>query len=101
MTTNQPLSVSEVDGDDRRLALVAAAYQIVAEVGFEGLRTRDVAARAGVNISTLHYYFATKEMLIQGVVEYLRRLFAHTRADETDTAESPRDQLRQHFENAR
>jgi len=58
-------------GDERRRSLVLAAYQLIAEGGFERLRTRDVAARAGVNIATLHYYFARKEDLIRNVVEYL------------------------------
>lgn len=53
---------------NRRQALVAAAFNRVAEAGFEGLRTRDVAADAGVNVATLHYYFPTKEALIRGVV---------------------------------
>lgn len=62
-------------GEERRQALVEAAYALIAEAGFEQLRTRDVAARVGVNIATLHYYFTTKEDLIQGVVEYLLRQF--------------------------
>ena len=45
-----------------------AAYRRLAEAGFEGLRTRDVAAEVGVNIATLHYYFPSKEALIRGVV---------------------------------
>ncbi len=62
-------------GEERRQSLVEAAYHLIAEGGFEQLRTRDVAARAGVNIATLHYYYARKEDLIQGVVEYLLRQF--------------------------
>lgn len=57
--------------DARRRSLVLAAYQLIAEKGFEQLRTRDVAARAGVNISTLHYYFTSKEDLIPAVVDHL------------------------------
>ena len=56
------------DAEPRREALVLAAYSRLAEAGFEGLRTRDVAAEVGVNIATLHYYFPTKEALIRGVV---------------------------------
>jgi AcrR family transcriptional regulator len=56
--------------------LVLAAYDLISEKGFEELRTRDVAMRVGVNIATLHYYFASKEDLIEGVVDYLLDLFS-------------------------
>lgn len=62
-------------GEQRRQSLIEAAYHLIAERGFEQLRTRDIATRAGVNIATLHYYFARKEDLIQGVVEYLLKQF--------------------------
>jgi len=68
-------TMSKTRGDERRRLLIQAAYHLIAEAGFEGLRTRNVAARAGVNIATLHYYFARKEDLIQGVVEYLLQQF--------------------------
>lgn len=63
-------------GEAQRHALIQAAYELIAQEGFEGLRTRDVAKRAGVNVATLHYYFATKEDLIRGVLEYLQHKFA-------------------------
>jgi AcrR family transcriptional regulator len=63
---------------DRRRELVAAAYQRLANEGFEGLRTRDVAADAGVNIATLHYYFPTKEALIRGVIGLAMQRFVAT-----------------------
>jgi AcrR family transcriptional regulator len=56
--------------DRRRLDLLEAAYALTAEKGLAGLRTRDVAARAKVNISTLHYYFGTKEALLASLVDY-------------------------------
>jgi AcrR family transcriptional regulator len=56
------------EAEPRREALILAAYRRLAEAGFEGLRTRDVAAEVGVNIATLHYYFPSKEALIRGVV---------------------------------
>jgi AcrR family transcriptional regulator len=65
----------KTQGDERRRSLVQAAYKLIAESGFERLRTRDVAARVGVNIATLHYYFPHKEDLIRGVVEYLLKQF--------------------------
>ena len=78
---------------DRRGALVRAAYNQIAERGFEGLRTREVAREAGVNIATLHYYFPTKEKLIEGVVEHAMERFRTTLAPHG----SPSDQLRNHL----
>jgi AcrR family transcriptional regulator len=78
---------------DRRQDLVAAAYQQIARLGFEGLRTRDVAAAAGVNIATLHYYFPTKEALIGDVLKHAMQRFRST----MPAGGLPTDQLRQHF----
>jgi AcrR family transcriptional regulator len=79
--------------EKRRQELVLAAFHQIAERGFEGLRTRDVAAEAGVNIATLHYYFPTKEALIRGVLEYAMGRFRSTLAPHG----SPDDQLRNHL----
>lgn len=81
----------------KRDALVQAAYREIAANGFEGLRTREVAAAVGVNIATLHYYFPSKEDLIRGVVG-----FALTRFQTTLPAKGEADeQLRQHFQGLR
>jgi AcrR family transcriptional regulator len=78
---------------DRRQDLVAAAYQQIARLGFEGLRTRDVAAAAGVNVATLHYYFPTKEALIGDVLKHAMQRFRST----MPASGSPSEQLRNHF----
>ena len=89
-------------GDVRRQDLVAAAYQIIAERGFEGLRVREVAARAGVNIATLHYYFASKDTLVQGVVEYILSQFLTATAPfPAEGAASPPQQVRRMFADLR
>ena len=77
----------------RRDELVRVAYKQLAERGFEGLRTRDVAAAAGVNVATLHYYFPTKESLIRGVLEHAMSRFRTT----LEPSGSPADQLRNHL----
>lgn len=59
----------------RREALVMETMVCVAEKGFEGLRLRDVAARAGIDHSTLHHHFATKQDLVHGVVEHVVQQF--------------------------
>src|SRR3569833_660806 len=58
-------------GESRREEVVKVAYRLIAEKGFEGFRTRQVAEEAGINDATLHYYFPTKEALEQGEVDYL------------------------------
>jgi AcrR family transcriptional regulator len=78
---------------DRRQDLVAAAYQQIARLGFEGLRTRDVAAAAGVNVATLHYYFPTKEALIGDVLKHAMQRFRSS----MPAGGTPTEQLRNHF----
>lgn len=60
---------------DRRQAIAMAARALIAEKGMEGLRTRDIADRVGINIATLHYHVPTKEALIGLVTETLRQDF--------------------------
>lgn len=85
------------ESEPRKDALVAAAYKVLATRGFEGLRTREVAAAVGVNIATLHYHFPHKEDLIRGVVGYAMGRFRTTLGG----AGSAEDQLRAHFRGLR
>jgi AcrR family transcriptional regulator len=91
---DEPTEVTVAGGrPDRRRALVEAAYHRIATDGFEGLRTRDVAADVGVNIATLHYYFPTKEALIRGVIGHALKRFTDTLPGEG----TPVVQLRGHL----
>jgi AcrR family transcriptional regulator len=85
------------EAEPRKDALVAAAFQVIATRGFEGLRTREVAAAVGVNIATLHYYFPHKEDLIRGVVAQAMSRFRGTLGG----AGSAEAQLRAHFRGIR
>lgn len=78
----------------RRSELVDAAYREIAESGFEGLRTREVAAVVGVNVATLHYYFPTKEDLIRAVVGHAMSRFQSTLANEGSAMERMRGHFR-------
>ncbi len=82
---------------DRRQELAAAAYHQIARFGFEGLRTREVAAQVGVNVATLHYYFPSKETLIRAVLAHSMERFRST----MPSGGSPADQLRNHFDGIR
>lgn len=59
------------DGDPARTRreILRAAEESFAASGFVGATTRRVAARAGVNVATLHYHFGNKERLYRAVLE--------------------------------
>lgn len=80
------------DGN-RRQELVDAAFQCIAERGMEGLRLRSVAEAVGIDHSTLHHHFATKQALVSAVVEYVTRQFWATLPAEG----GPAEQLRHHL----
>ena len=75
--------------------IARAAYHAIAEKGFEGLRMREIAVRAGLDHSTLHYYYPGKEALIAGVMAYMIEELSPGRDDAG--SESPREQLTAHF----
>ena len=52
----------EAPGSTKARILVAAE-EVFAAKGFQGASTREIAARAGVNISSLHYHWESKETL--------------------------------------
>jgi AcrR family transcriptional regulator len=49
--------------------LVEATFHSISHHGFEGLRLREIATAAGIDHSTLHHYFPTKQDLIEALVE--------------------------------
>lgn len=69
-------------GQTTRSRIVEMAYQIFAEEGIRAVRTRNVALRAKINVSTLHYSFPTQLDLLLAVLDglliRLREQAAHT-----------------------
>lgn len=51
-----------------------AAKEVFAERGMEGARMQEIADRAGINKSLLHYYFRTKEKLFSAVFDDLAEM---------------------------
>lgn len=80
------------DRASRCAEIVRAAYLQVATVGFEGLRMRPVAAEVGVDQSTLHHYFPTKQDIVAGIADYAISQFATT---------PPATTLREHLDHLR
>lgn len=98
--THTQLARSRSARNTRAIEIVKAAYSLIAEKGFEGLRTRDVAEKTGINVATLHYYFPTKEALIQGVVEHLMQELRTPRVTTKESA-SALERLRAEFADIR
>jgi AcrR family transcriptional regulator len=87
-----------VEANDQRGKIIQATYRAIAEKGFEGLRMREIAVRAGLNHSTLHYYFAGKEALISGLMDYMVQELSLGREKARPGAGlSPREELTSHF----
>ncbi|HQZ11327.1 MAG TPA: TetR/AcrR family transcriptional regulator [Devosia sp.] len=83
--------------DERRRAIAAAARALIVEKGFEGLRTRDIAERVGINIATLHYHVPTKEALIALVSETMAAEFRAQTLARPRSHLSPAEQLEHEF----
>ncbi len=58
-------------GERRRGALVSAAAELLSEGGFEAVRHRAVARRAGLPLASTTYYFSSLDELIAAAVEYI------------------------------
>jgi TetR/AcrR family transcriptional regulator len=55
-------------GDSER-RILAAAVEVFARKGFDGARTDEIAAKAGVNKAMIYYYFKSKDSLYTIIVE--------------------------------
>ena len=83
--------------EDRRHAIAMAARSLIAEKGMEGLRTRDIAERVGINIATLHYHVPSKEALIGLVTDVMRTEFRSQSMVRPRAHLPPREQLEHEF----
>jgi DNA-binding transcriptional regulator YbjK len=61
-------------GERRRYALVSAAAELLCEGGFEAVRHRAVARRAGLPLASTTYYFSSLDDLIASAVAHIGTL---------------------------
>ncbi len=86
--------------------ILAAAEEVFAARGFEGASTREIAARAAVNISSLHYHWESKETLYftvfrsiyERIVDLLRGALAPALAGDADRAHIIERTMRELFD---
>lgn len=89
--------MARVPAVERRADLVDAAVRVIATRGVDGATTRRIAEEAKAPLATLHYCFASKELLFQEVlhrvaVEYRDVLARSNR--HADIATAAREMLR-------
>lgn len=76
---------------ETREAILSAACDIISEEGFESIRMRMVAERAGVSTAALHYHFDNREKLFAAALRYSfentgREIYQASDASDTATA---------------
>ena len=84
--------------DERKRAIAAAARSLIVEKGFEGLRTREIAERVGINVATLHYHIPTKDALVELVAQSMKEDFMAQRMRDPSDGLKPRERLKREFE---
>ncbi|MXN73151.1 TetR family transcriptional regulator [Burkholderia sp. 4701] len=65
MASNQGIAKRE----QLKAKIIQGAIDALAESGPAAVTTRKIAAKAGVNLATLHYYFESKDALLIGALE--------------------------------
>jgi TetR/AcrR family transcriptional regulator, regulator of cefoperazone and chloramphenicol sensitivity len=63
-----PAESAIIETNDTRSALIEAAAEVFAEVGFHHARVRDICQRAGANVAAVNYHFGDKERLYSEVM---------------------------------
>lgn len=63
------------DREGKRLELLKAGIQVIAEFGLGGASLRKVAKQAGHTTGAVAYYFENREQLFEAIVEYMFERF--------------------------
>ena len=74
MTAPVSKPASTPKGERRRHALIGAAAELLAEGGFDAVRHRAVAERAGLPLASTTYYFDSLDELVAAAVEHGSRI---------------------------
>lgn len=76
---------------DRHREILAEALDLMAEVGYHGASLRELAKRLGISQPSLYHYFATKEELVEQIIEaYSSQMMAMVPALPSDAFAFPR-----------
>ena len=83
---------------DTKTKLLRSAAKLFARYGLDGVSTRDLAKRSGVNLCSINYYFGTKQKLyeavLQDVVSYISDHFSVRKEIESAENMPPREEIK-------
>lgn len=70
-TVGRPRHSGVEAADDPRSAILSAAADLFARQGYAGTSTREIAAAVGLRQPSLFHYFASKEAILDGIIDAL------------------------------
>jgi len=76
------------DSNVTRKAILAAARELFAKHGVDGVSVRQIAAAAGINHALVHRYFGTKDEMVAAIVLAEARALSEMARPEADTMTS-------------
>jgi AcrR family transcriptional regulator len=79
--------------EERRKEILEACYQVVAKKGLEGATLKSIGREMGVAPSLLMHYFASKEELIQSLVDYMIQKMDSTFLERMEHIPTARERL--------
>lgn len=88
----------KVKSEDKRLAILKAAFAVVTDCGYSDTKVEDVAQRAGVAKGTVYLYFKDKPAIYIGLVDWLLEQALAEMAQIRAESISPRAKLERMFE---
>ncbi|QVI28515.1 TetR family transcriptional regulator [Mycolicibacterium neoaurum] len=68
-----PVNTESFIRSARRAQIVAAAIDVIAEVGYAQASIRKIADRVGIAMSAVLYHFGTKDKLVEAIIEHMYR----------------------------
>lgn len=85
---------------EKRLnSILKAASKVIAKDGYEGASVRKVAAKAGIGLSGIYYYYKNKDELLYAIQEHTFSTLVGLLKQKLSGANSPEDKLRAVIDN--
>ena len=85
---------------EKRLnSILKAASTVIARDGYEGASVRNVAAKAGVGLSGIYYYFTNKDELLYAIQKNTFSTLVELLKERLTDLDKPQDKLRAVMEN--